>query len=363
MSLPATLTVIKSYSGPVSKTYTVDENRRIKKIPAANMYEGKAKRITISFKKLKRELKRANCNIVFSYGIFAKKYGNEVTIVVAGKEVPSEGIISRTQNYFKYRACPGVIMIDYDPSEYGRDYSKEDLLDIFGDIFPAFNEAAMLVRGSLSSGVHFVGESPQENGGLHFYVPVLDASDIPRFGKLLFNYLWLHGHGYIALSASGHLLIRAPNDVAVYSSERLDFVGEPIIEDERLTFTPPKIYEYDGGYLDTSALKDLTPDQELQLKTLINDAKKAIAPEAAKKRAEWKATKIDTLVSSGVAAEKATRVIEDMLKGGCKELPEDFVLEFTDQSVRVSDVLSNPQQFDGKALGNSQKINRHRFTD
>lgn len=40
MVLPVTRTVIKSYSGSVSKTYEVDENGRIKKIAAANMYDG-----------------------------------------------------------------------------------------------------------------------------------------------------------------------------------------------------------------------------------------------------------------------------------------------------------------------------------
>ena len=350
MILPVTITTVKSCSGPLAKEFGVDEKSDKEKIAAANMYDGKARRITTPFNKLIRIFNLAGCKNALIYGTCPEEFKDEVQIVVAGKEIPSEGIISRTQDYFKYHADPGVIMIDYDPSEYGQDYSEEELLDIFGDIFPAFNDAAMLVRGSISAGVHFVGESPQENGGLHFYLPVLDASDIPRFGKLLFHYLWLNGHGYIALSACGRKLVRTLIDPAVFSPERLDFVGKPIIADERLTYTPPKISEYEGGYLDTSKLKDLTTEQELQLKTLINDAKKAIAPEAEKKAAEWKAKKINALVDSGVAVEKATRVIDDMLKGGCKELPEDFVLEFTDQSVRVSDVLSNPQQFDGKAL-------------
>ena len=56
MILPGTFTIIKSFSGSVSKTYEVDENGRIKKIAAANMYKGKAKRMTISFNKLQPQV-------------------------------------------------------------------------------------------------------------------------------------------------------------------------------------------------------------------------------------------------------------------------------------------------------------------
>jgi hypothetical protein len=77
-------------------------------------------------------------------------------------------------------------------------------------------------------------------------MPVLNVADIPRYGELLFKRLWLAGHGYIALSGNGSVLIRTAIDSAVFSPERLDFVAPPVIQGTGLKWTPPTILYHDG---------------------------------------------------------------------------------------------------------------------
>jgi len=86
----------------------------------------------------------------------------------------------------------------------------------------------------------------------------MNASDIPRYGKLLFDRLWLAGYGFIALSSNGAMLDRTIIDAAVFSPERLDFVGKPVISSAGLEYTPIEPKFISGDMLDTSLLADLS---------------------------------------------------------------------------------------------------------
>ena len=68
---------------------------------------------------------------------------------------------------------------------------------------------------------------------------VADASDIERAGQVLFDRLWLAGHGYFKVSSAGTLLSRTLVDGSVYQPSRLDFVAgavcKPPLVQERAT--------------------------------------------------------------------------------------------------------------------------------
>jgi hypothetical protein len=155
-------------------------------------------------------------------GIHSYDYPDTVKIVVSGKEEPAQNIISRTHKFYAYHNSPGVLMLEHDPSEYGLIMSPKELVASLIDIHPEIGQAARIVRGSVSAGVRKIGDPPRTGKGFHIYIPVINAADIPRYGAVLFDRLWLNGFGFIALSSSGSTMVRSVIDGSVFSPERLD---------------------------------------------------------------------------------------------------------------------------------------------
>jgi len=334
---------------PLSKRYWID-NGGIQKQAAAQMTKGTAERVSMPFANFTQALAKATDKQAFGYGQHSFDYPDKVSIVVSGKEQPEKNIISRTQKFYAYPEGPGLAMVDHDPNEYVPVMSDEQLIKALIDIHPDIGQAARIVRGSVSAGVHKVGEQPRTDKGFHIYFPVANAADIPRYGKLLFDRLWLDDFGFIALASNGALLVRTVIDGAVFSPERLDFVGKPIISGSGLEYTSPETTYIEGGLLDTESLTDLTDEEQATVERLKAKAKNAIKPAAADKQNQWAEDKIETMQAAGVPVEKAREVINRILKGGSQDLYDDFILEFTTGKVSVADVLKRPQAFDGKAL-------------
>jgi len=326
------------------------------------MSKGNAERVTLPFSDFPEALIKATDKHAFGYGSLPLNYPNKVKIVVKGKEQPDKNILSRTKTFFEYRNEPGLVMFDHDWSNYGQTLTADALLATLSTIHSSIAQAARVVRGSVSAGVHKVGESLRTDKGFHVYIPVTNADDIPRYGQVMFDRLWLAGLGYIALASNGAMLERACIDAAVFSPERLDFVATPIISGAGLDYTPPVPEYTEGGLLDTETLLDLTEDEQAEVKRLIAEAKEAIKPAAAIEQQEWTAAKVETMTAAGVPIEKARKVIYQILNGDCKDLYDDFLLEFTTGAVSVSEVLKNPKAYDGKALADPIEGSAKGFT-
>ncbi|HEY8097748.1 MAG TPA: primase-helicase family protein, partial [Methylobacter sp.] len=338
------------YKSPdsLSKRYWLEDGL-IQKQAAAQMTKGTANRVTIPFADFGQVLAKQTDKQAFGYGVHALSYPDKVTISTKAKASPDKNIISRSLEYFQYNGA-GVVMIDHDPSEYGQTFTPDELLAVLTAIHPEIAQAARIVRGSVSAGIHIEGEVPRTDKGFHLYMPVVDATLLNQYGALLTDRLWLQEHGFIALAANGALLERTCIDAAVFSPERLDFVGRPIITGAGLEFTAPEIIYTEGEALDIATLPALTSEEVAQLAILKAEAKEAIKPSAAKKNGNWKEDKISAMIAAGAAPEKAVEVINQILRGGCRDLYADFILEFSGGTVTVGAVLANPKAFDGKAL-------------
>lgn len=238
-----------------SKEFRLDIAGNIQKQAAAKMYSGTVEIVTTAIEKFADHLENAGSNIAFSYGL-PPVY--KARIVTNEKQNPANNIYARTKEHFSYKPVPGILMLDHDPSVYGPKVSPDKMLDILESIHPEIADAYLVVRGSLSSGVHRLDENPPKTpSSYHLYLFVEDASDIPRYSEALYKRLWLEGYGFIALGSRGNLLERTIIDKSVFSPERLDFVGKPVIKDNRLRFTAPEIFTAKGGLLDTKTLLDL----------------------------------------------------------------------------------------------------------
>ena len=335
---------------PLTKTFTlVDGN--VHKQAAANMYSGNAERVSLQFSDFGRALASTDCNEAFAYGTTHDLlHDATVAIVTKGRENEALGIVSRTKDYFQYCGA-GILMLDHDPSPYGKSYSPDELLSALVPVHPEIEQAARIVRGSVSAGVHLIGEAPSAAGkGFHFYIPVINAALIPKYGALLSDRLWLAGHGFIALSANGGLLDRTCIDSAVFSAERLDFVGKPVIG-AGLQYSAPEVIYTEGVALDLSTLPSLSPDEVRRLGEIKAVATAAMESAGAAQRGRFVQDKIAELVAKGTPLETATASINATVAGGCKDLFEDFILEFSKGGkATVGEVLANPEKYDGKAL-------------
>jgi hypothetical protein len=344
-------TLLKSPE-PLSKRFDLEEGGGIVKIPAANMTQGRARRVLLDFAQFGAALTRAGEREAFCYGLHdAAAHGEAVQIAIAAKADPARGVLARTREFFDYRPGPGVVMIDHDPHPDGPAVTPEALRDILAAVCPAFAGAACWVRGSLSAGVHLEGEAPKPGRGFHLYLAAADAADIPRFGRALFRRLWLAGHGYIALSGAGSFLVRAVIDEAVFAGERLDFTGCPIVG-PGLAYAPPEAVYHTGGYLDTFAQPDLSEAEERQFAAVVAQAKQAREGDRQAQRARWEENHIRAMASRGVS-ERGARAQARQIPADGKpaNLHRDWPLEFAALgSATVGEVLANPSHYDGQAL-------------
>ena len=345
------LITFTQYKSPkaLSKRYWL-EGGLIHKQAAAQMTKGKATRVSLPFKELIPIFTELSPNEAFGYGIHAASLPNEVKIVVKGKESIDRDTVSRSLDFFTYKRA-GISMIDHDPSEYGKSLTADELIALITEIHSEFEHCAKVIRGSVSAGVHLSGDEPSTSNGFHIYLPVLDASLIPGYGKLLSQHLWLNGHGYIALAANGSKLVRTCIDGSVFSPERLDFVGKPVLLGEGLSYTAPEPKYIDGGMLDLSTLPELDEADLSFVNDLIEAAKEAIDEDSKDKAEVWAVDKIAQMEVNGTEGAKARKIVYTMLGNDCKDIYDEFPLEFANgEVVTVADVVANHKKYDGKAL-------------
>lgn len=360
-------TQVTSGNSPLSKTYKL-ESGSIKKAAAAQMTSGVAIHRMGSFSDFCSHLESTESQSAFAYGLYdSERFGPEVKVTTKAETDPSKGEIARTKDYFHYPDGPGILMLDHDLSIYESAFTPEKLVELLIELIPEFQDCAYAVKPSNSAGVSVKGEQPSGSGGFHLYIPVQEASDVPRFGQVLFDRLWLAGHGYIALSATGSFLTRSPIDQAVFSPERLDFVGRPVIKGEGLVYKDQPIRIHEGGFLYTALLCDLSDSEKKHLESLQKEAKSTaeIKDKSESMRADWELTHRAKLEDQGASASEI-EVAMSRIGVERSDVFPDWLLEFSDgRTATVREVLENPDRynhcsladpFEGRSYGASTAI-------
>ncbi|MBT4384509.1 hypothetical protein HOD30_02040, partial [Candidatus Peregrinibacteria bacterium] len=360
-------TQLVSDNSPLSKTYKL-ESGSIKKAAAAQMTSGVAIHRMGSFSDFCSHLESRESKSAFAYGLYdSERFGPEVKVTTKAETDPSKGEIARTKDFFHYPDGPAILMLDHDLSIYGSAFTPEKLVELLTELIPEFQDCAYAVKPSNSAGVSVKGEQPSGSGGFHLYIPVQEASDVPRFGQVLFDRLWLAGHGYIALSAIGSFLTRSPIDQAVFSPERLGFVGRPVIKGEGLVYMDQPIRVHEGGFLDTALLSDLSDFEKKHLESLQKEAKSTaeIQDKSESMRADWELTHRAKLEDQGASASEIEVAMSRIGVERSDVLP-DWLLEFSDgRTATVREVLENPDRynhcsladpFEGRSYGVSTAI-------
>ncbi|MBM9521318.1 hypothetical protein JWG39_16010, partial [Desulforhopalus vacuolatus] len=153
---------------------------------------------------------------------------------------------SRTKKFFSYPDGPGLGMLDHDPESTGWTGSPDELRALICSLMPSFADAATVSKFSASANI-YSGDTllSTPSPGYHLYFFPLNAADLPRFGRVLFDRLVLAGKCYGKVSKNhGMLLKRGPVDAMVFSPERVDYSAPALMGKglhqlpQRPVFTP-----------------------------------------------------------------------------------------------------------------------------
>lgn len=274
-------------------------------------------------------------------------------MLLAGGHQPKT--IARTEDHFTMNDGPGIMMLDYDPPSGKPSLSRDELLEVLVSAVPQLADIQLIWWKSSSSNICKVGgEDLTGLRGQRIYVPVQDATDIPRAGKTLQAKLWLAGHGFIFVSASGSMLERTTFDASVWQPSRLDFAAGAVTCSalEQRRGAPILLNPKGSEYADTQALlPDLVDASVNRLTVMKTTEKEKEQPKASKVREAWLSTRRGEVVRSldktipVESKETLIKAIDDQILG------LDFVI-FVQQTqsqkflpVTVAKILEDPLKY------------------
>jgi len=304
---------------------------------------GKVETCNLTLAKFPAFLREIKTNQAIAHGICE----SGTSRVVSGKNFNGQpGTITRSLENFKYPKGPGLGLLDIDLPN-GATLTVQKIIDMVTGIFPEFAKTGFVSTPSTSSCIYTVdGEQLRGDGsGRHIYIIVKDASDLPRFGKVLFERAWLAGHGSITVSKSGSKLVRTFFDAAVFSPERLIFEAGAVCAEgleQRLPF--PKYHP--GKVLDTNLLEDLNPTERTEYEKLVKTAEKASAPESDAARNQYIEDAKADLIAGGIDEEKARQIVNARLRGNLYW--GDSIYFDSLGRTAVAAILDDPDKYDGQ---------------
>ena len=348
-------TIIES-TAVLTKTYRLVDGKPTQET-SANMAQGAATvKAFNTVHELAAILKGLKTNQAMSWGVVKNARPEQSIQVLSRKKYDEQGrpknAVARTNDFFEWGASGGVMMLDFDFK--GDAMPKDQIMQTLYSIMPKLQESAFIWWCSSSS---FIYNGDTQHSGLkgqRIYILVKDASDIERAGKVLFERLWLAGHGHFEISKAGSLLTRSIIDSSVWQPNRLDFIsGANCIAPMQQKRPEPDIH--DGAHVDTAiVLKDLTAAEQAQVAALKEKAKAKISPEAnAVKEQFIESTARKNLKFQRISSPSKEQL--DQAKETVKRaqkydvLASDFVIYLDDMTaVTVGEILSNPTKYNDK---------------
>lgn len=346
--LPLAFTVITSIKpARLTKIIGINATGGMRKETSAMLSRGQAQRVVVAdLHELKSQLDTLTSAQAVIWGV--TKDDSVAVCTQADTEAQKAGSIARTRENFKFRAAPGVMMLDHDGLPEGA-LSPLQFRDGLIAAAPALAEAPMLWRPSASAGC--VAPDGRILSGLtrhRLYIPVLDATLIPEAGKALEALLWATpGAGWCEVGVAGQRLSRCLVDVSVWQPERLDFAGPSVLVDGvTRAGVDGVIYGDAAAQFNLRLLIDsATPSIKKQAQAGLKAARAAVSEKCDTARRNWVADKAPALAQSrGIKLAQATNVLERAAVH--QVLMGDFELTCADgQVASVAQLLDNPQRW------------------
>lgn len=347
-NLPLAFTVITGINPDrLTKIIGLNTHGGMRKETSAMLSKGLAQRVyAADLNDLKDHLDALNSAQAVTWGVTKD---DSIAVCTQGDtKALQAGSIARTRENFRFRAAPGVMMLDHDGLPDG-ELSAIQFIDRLIAAAPALADAPMLWRPSASAGCVAPDGSILSGLNRHrLYIPVMDATLIPEAGKALEALLWsTPGAGWCDVGVAGQRLPRCLIDVSVWQPERLDFAGPPVMEDgvtragiDGVIFGDATA-QFNLGLLIDSA----TPSIKKQAQAGLKAARTAVAEKCETARRNWVENKAPALAQRrGIKLIQAKNVLERAAVH--QVLMGDFELTCSDgQVVNVAQLLDNPHRW------------------
>ena len=348
------LCVINSVEPEVlTKQYSL-VNGELKKTASAHMIRGNAEVFEVAdaheFANLLTSLKT---NQALTFGVPDCGDCEIVTKDAYNKLGQPSGFATRTNDHFHFSPGPGIMMLDYDPSEGVKPYSRDELIAALEYCCKGITSGGWVWMPSSSSYI-FDEEGNELQGlrGQRMYIFVQSAADIPRAGELLAEKMWLHGFGRIEISTSGSRLIRSMIDTSVFQASRLDFASGADCGDgvKQMRGQP---YVNVGDPIDSvSIIAHKKLADRKQAKQLIDDALKSAQEQANRVRKDYVQDRAVKEAGSNASQDEVQKVVERITKAlETDNLESDFLVFVMSEGkltkVSVSDILDAPRKYHG----------------
>ncbi len=350
------VTKLTNSKGPLTKSYSMAADGTLRKTTNATLYEGRADTVRCdgieAFLTMRAGLRS---NEALMYGVTGREsVGITTKKDLRDKPALHEGKVARDSDSVHYSHAPGIALFDHDAEHMAIGYDRDALRSELARAVPELELAAMAWATSASS--HIVntdtGVEVQGLRGQRIYLPVQDATDIPRVGRVIYERLWAAGIGAFVVSKSGALLDRNLVDASAWQPERIDFAAGADCAAPLAQWVPrwhvwPDVMGDTGPWDSRAWLPDLTREQKEAAAKHRAAARVAVAGEAKTVRDGYIEARAIELVASGRAdIEEARRLIREAVEQ--QLLFADFVLHPEQgDPVTVGRVLDNPKQWHG----------------
>jgi hypothetical protein len=212
---------------PLSKRFSLDNEGKLVKGSGGNMRSGLAELLHIqNLSELKNVIGELNINQALAFGVpKGASVGQSLRVLTKRGVNSNPDAISRSRKFFEYPGKRGVLLLDYDPPKnLGHSPSPTELRGMLIQVAPALAQREMLISASASSFI-YKDDGTRLNGlrGMHIFLSVADAGDIPAIGAAIDALCWLKGLGHVEISQNGAKLLRSLVDTSVWQPERLSF--------------------------------------------------------------------------------------------------------------------------------------------
>ncbi len=168
-------------------------------------------------------------------------------------------------------------IVDEMPKELKPHASPDEWWSMMESFIPVIKGCERLSVSSATGRVHYLGQSLAPTN-VHIYMKAKDGQDVQRFGAACLVHALLKGYGFSKPVSGGGARHWSIFDPTTFSHERFYFEGAPRINDVdvptkgllnmgmiELKDTVTKVYDADGGAVDTKKLT--TPTKEEQKKS------------------------------------------------------------------------------------------------
>lgn len=338
----------------LSKSFSLSADGTPQKSPGGQLIKGEVKRLTVSLQEFAQLLAEASPNQAFTYGVPEFEFANILPQAKLNGKVTDPPTIARDRAHFSYPDGAGVMMLDYDPAPGQVPLTRDGLLNVLYRVCPELKTAPHIYAASASSCIYRAdGTELRGICGQRVYIPVMDATDIPRCGNVLFQRLWLAGSGFYIVSASGALLDRSLIDASVWQPERLDFAGGAKCGPGLKQIRPePMVFNADAPFIDSRSLPALLSERKTELEKMKQEARAALKNKVLEQREVWIAERLSEALTDVHESKRAgeTERLRDLYRRAVesKRLLGDFVLHSQeDGKVTITQVLNDPDKYHG----------------